>query len=444
MLDKLTAVKEKLSPGVRQVLANLAWLLTDQVLQMGLGLFVGVWVTRYLGPSQFGLLNYAGAFVSLFASVAAMGLGTLVVRDIARNPDSKDETLGTAFAIQLIGGIVTLLLTVTIISILNPNDSLTRWLVGIIAAGTIFQSFDTINFWFQSQVQSKYTVVAKNSVSLLIAAIRLSMVQLKAPLIAFAWVRLLEVILAGVAISLIYRSKGNDFKLWRVSWERGKQLLQESWPLVLSSFAVFIYSKIDQVMLGSLNKTELGYYAVAVKISEICDFLPVIIASTIFPKLALLREKNYGEYLEKFQVYSDAMLFLWLGVALPVSLLAPFIVQILYGEQYAASASVLSIYVWAQFGSNFGVARNTYFALEGQLRYGLYLTVVGAIFNIVLNSLLIPRYGAFGATVATLMTYFYVIILINFLIKELKPFANLIFKSLNLFKAASRLLGLIR
>lgn len=310
MLDKLNAVSQKLGPGLRQVLRNLAWLLTDQILQMGLGLFVGVWVARYLGPEQFGLLNYAIAFVSLFASVATMGLGTLVVRDIARNPDCKDETLGTAFAIQFIGGVITLLLTVTVISLLNPNESLTRTLVGVIAAGTIFQSFETINFWFQSQVQSKYTVVAKNSVSLLVAGIRIGMIQLQAPLIAFAWVRLGEVALSGAALVLIYQSKGNDFKLWRVSWQRGKQLLQESWPLVLSSLAVFIYSKIDQLMLGSLNlKTELGYYAVAVKISEICDFLPVIIASSIFPKLALLREKDYAEYIKKFQIYSDAMLF---------------------------------------------------------------------------------------------------------------------------------------
>jgi PST family polysaccharide transporter len=373
-----------------------------------------------------------------------MGLGTLVVRDIARNPDCKEETLGTAFAIQFVGGIITLLLTVTVISVLNPNDSLTRWLVGIIAAGTIFQSFETINFWFQSQVQSKYTILAKNSVSLLVAALRIGLIQIKAPLIAFAWLRLGEVAFVGVAIAFVYQSKGNDLKLWRVSWLRGKELLKESWPLVMSGLAVFIYSKIDQIMLGSLNKTELGYYAVAVKLSEMCDFVPMIIASSIFPKLANLRERNYGEYIKKFQIYSDSMLLLWLGVALPISLLAPFIVQTLYGEQYAASASVLSLYVWAQFGSNFGIARNAYFALESQLRYGLYLTVVGSIFNIVLNSLLIPIYGAFGATAATLITYFYVIILVNFLIKELRPFGNLILNSLNLYKAASRLIGLIR
>lgn len=166
-------------------------------------------------------------------------------------------------------------------ALLNPRGSLTLSLVGIVAAGTMFQSFETINFWFQSQVQSKYTAVAKNSVSLLIAGIRIGLILVQASVIAFAWVTLAEVALAGLAIALVYQSRGNNFKLWRVSWQRGKQLLQESGALVLSSLAIFIYSKIDMIMLGSVDKTELGYYADAVKLWEICDFLPLIIASYI-------------------------------------------------------------------------------------------------------------------------------------------------------------------
>lgn len=214
---------------------------------------------------------------------------------------------------------------------------------------------------------------------------------------------------------------------------------------MVSGLAVYLYSKTDQLMLGAMNQNaELGYYAAAVKISEVCDFLPMIISGSIFPKLANLRERNYEEYLNKFQIYCDTMMFLWLGVAIPISLLSPWIVNLLYGENYAKSAAVLGIYVWAQFGSNFGVARNTYFTIEGQLRYSLYLTVIGSILNIGLNWLLIPTYGAFGATAATLITYFYVIILVNFLIKELRPFGKLIWRSLNLYKAAFRLIGLVK
>ncbi|MEG3924093.1 flippase [Microcoleus sp. D3_18a_C4] len=445
MLDKLAGIGQKLGPGLRQVLSNIAWLFTDQILQMGLGLFVGLWVARYLGPTQFGLLNYAIAFVSLFSSVATMGLGTLVVRNIARDPECKNETLGTAFGMQFTGGCITLLLTVTVIGLLKPNDTLTRWLVGIIAAGTIFNAFEAINFWFQSQIQSKYTVLAKNSVCFLVAAVRIGLVTIKAPLLAFAWVRLTEVALVGIAYIYFYKLTGNKIKEWHFSWERCKELLSESWPIILSGFAVYVYSKTDQIMLGAMNKNaELGYYAAAVKISEICDFLPMIVSSSIFPKLANLRKTNYEEYLNKFQIYSDIMIFLWLGVAIPISLLSPWIVHLLYGEKYAQSAAVLGIYVWAQFGSNFGVARSTYLNIEGQLRYGLYLTVVGSILNVGLNFLLIPKYGAFGATAATLITYFYVIILVNFLIKELRPFGNFIGRSLNLYKAACRIRGLVK
>ena len=279
MLDKLAALSQKLGAGMGLLIGNLVWLVSDLILPMGLGLWVGVWVATYMGQTQFGLLNYAIGFVSLFASATTMGLDTLVARDIARDPECQEETLGTALILQLAGGIITLLLAVTAIALGNPKDSLTLWLVGMVAAGTMFQSCETINFWFQSQVQSQYTAVAKNSVSLLVAGIRIGLILVQAPVIAFAWATLAEVALAGLAIALVYQSRGNNFKLWRVSWQRRKQLLQESGLLVLSSLAIFIYSKIYMIMLGSVDKTELGYDADAVKLSEICDLLPLIIAS---------------------------------------------------------------------------------------------------------------------------------------------------------------------
>jgi len=217
MLDKLTALSQKLGAGMGLLIGNLVWRLTDQILPMGLGLLVGVWVAIYLGPTQFGLLNYAIGLVSLCASAATMGLDTLVVRDIARDPECQEETLGTAFILQLAGGIITFMVAVTAMALVNLKDSLTIWLVGIVAAGTMFQSFETINFWFQSQVQSQYTAVAKNSVSLLVAGIRIGLILVQAPVIAFAWVTLAEVALAGLAIALVYQSRGNNFKLWRVS-----------------------------------------------------------------------------------------------------------------------------------------------------------------------------------------------------------------------------------
>ncbi len=445
MLDKLTLVSQKFSPGLRKVVSNIGWLFADKILQMGLSLIVGIWVARYLGPEQFGLFNYAIAFVALLGPIANLGLDTIVVRDIVRHPDSKNETLGTSFALKLFGGAVTTLLAFGAISLLQPQDNLTHWLVGIIAAGTIFQAFETIDLWFRSQVQSKYTVVVKNSAYILICALRIVLIQMQAPLIAFAWARFGELALAAVGLVMVYQASGQDLKAWRSTLPRAKKLLTESWPLIVSGIAIYVYSTIDQVMLGSFNQTvQLGIYAAAVKISQIFDFIPSIMQISFFPKLTEAKAQGESEYIKKFQAYFDLTLILWLVVAIPVSLLSNYVVHFLYGDNYAASATVLSIYVWAQFGSGFGVARNAFIMIEGKAHNELYLTFTGASLNIILNWYLIPKYGAIGATVATLITYFVVAVLLNFIIPDLKPVGKFILRSCNLYKGVNRILEVVR
>ena len=195
--------------SLQNILVNTGWLFVDKILRMGVGLLVGVWVARYLGPEQFGLYSYALSFVALFSTFATLGLDGIVVRDIVRDLSYKDEILGTAFVLKFIGGIVTLLLTIFSISIIRPEESLTRWLVMIIAAGTIFQAFDVIDFWFQSQVQSKYTVYAKNIAFLIIALLKSILILTKAPLIAFMGMS--EVVLNTIGLVFAYKLNGYTF-----------------------------------------------------------------------------------------------------------------------------------------------------------------------------------------------------------------------------------------
>ncbi|MEQ8468170.1 flippase [Coleofasciculus sp. E1-EBD-02] len=441
MLEKIASLTQKLSPGLRQVLNNIGWLVFSKFLQLGLSLMVGVWVTRYLGPTQFGMLTYAITFVSMFRFASLQALKTIVVRDIARTPTTKNETLGTTFALQLAGGLVTLLAAVGIIYWLQPNEPLTHWLVGIIAAGTLFNAFNTIDFWFQSQVQSKYTVVARNSAYVFVAAMRIGLIQLQAPLIAFAWARFAEMVLGSIGIVIAYQKQGNRIQAWRVSWQRVKELLQEGWLLVAAGIAIYIYVDIDKFMLGSMlqNKSELGFYAAAVKISGILDLFPMTLASSILPKLTALKEKNHQDYLDKLQVYFDISTLIWLASAIPVSLLSHYIVQILYGSDFAPAGTLLSVYVWSQFNSCWGVARGTILTIESKLKFNLILTIIGAIVNLMLNYLFIPTYGAMGATIATIVTYLIVIILINFLIKELRFVGTLIMRSFNFYAAILRI-----
>jgi polysaccharide transporter, PST family len=139
----------------QKVISNTGWLFFDKIFRMGVGLFVIVWVARYLGPEQYGLLSYVFAFVALFSAVATLGLDGIVVRNIVRDPSCAEGILGTAFVLKLAGGMAALLLSMGSIILLRHGETMAHWLVGITAAGMIFQAFDTIDFWFQSQIQSK-------------------------------------------------------------------------------------------------------------------------------------------------------------------------------------------------------------------------------------------------------------------------------------------------
>ncbi|MDJ1184823.1 flippase [Roseofilum casamattae] len=406
MFKKISELNEKISPKLRQIISNASWLASEKILQMGLGLFIGVWVARYLGPKQFGILSYAIAFIGLLAPLAKVGLEKVVVRDLVQNPSEKDEILGTAFGIQLISSILAYLLAITTISWMRPTDTLTHILVQIIGFGMFFQVFHTIDLWFQSQVQSKYTVWSKNSAYLFANGIKIVLIYSQISVVFFAWNALGEIILSTIGLLLAYQLNGNSITAWRVRLDWVKKLLKDSLPLMFSGIAVTIYLRVDMVMLGQIFGDEtVGIYSVATRISELWYFIPTSIVSSVSPAIIESRSVSKILYEERLQKLFTIMTGLAYAIAIPMAFLATPIILLLYGEQYAASGSVLTIHIWASIFVFLGVAKGVWIVTEGLTRFALISTCCGAIVNIALNLFLIPQYGETGAAIATVISY---------------------------------------
>lgn len=389
-----------------KIIRNTGWLFADRILRMGVGLFVGVWVARYLGPEQFGIFNYAIAFVGLFGVFATLGLNSIVVRDIVRNPAYKDETLGTAFSIKFIGGFLTLLVTISIISFIQPGDSLTLWLVGIIAAGLIFQAFDTIDFWFQSQVMSKYTVYAKNSAFIVISIIKIGLILNHAPLIAFAWAGLAEIVLGAMGLIMIYHRNNQYIKDWQFNLDRAKNLIKESWPLILTGVVISIYMKIDMVMLGLLiDSSEVGYYTVAVQLSEVWYFIPSIVMISIYPTFVRLYHQDEEIYTQRLQQVMGYFFWGSLILSLVIIFIAKDIIFSLYGLSYLPAVNILKVHILSSIIVSMSVIFSHRYILNGTLKISFYGALIGAITNIILNIWLIPLYAGMGAAIATVISY---------------------------------------
>jgi O-antigen/teichoic acid export membrane protein len=393
---------------LQNVISNTGWLFFDNVLRMGVGLFVGVWIARYLGPNQYGQLSFAMAFVMLFSSLAALGLDSIAVRNIVRDPSARDEILGTTFFLRLIGGAAAFGITIVAIFILRPAEPLTRWMVGIIAAGMIFQAFDTIDYWFQSQVKSKYTVISKNVAFLLISIVKIILIVVKAPLIAFAWTGLVEIVIGSLGLIVAYRINEHHLRAWRASLVVVKELLRDSWPLIFSGIVTMIYLRIDQVMLGEMvGNEEVGIYSAAVRLAEVWYFIPAVIYSSVYPSIVEARSISDELFYDRLQKLYNIMAFSGYLIALPMTFAAGWAVNLLFGVSFTRAGSMLAVLIWAGLFVNLGMARSIFLMSMNWTKVHFVTVFMGCLINVVLNLILIPRYGGMGAVIASCIAYWF-------------------------------------
>lgn len=375
----------------------------ERIIRMVVALFVGVYVARYLGPAQLGLLSYAGSFVGLFVALATLGLDGIVVRELVKTPGRRNELLGTAFGLKIGGSILMWLMIFAAIPITN-NDIQTNNIIAIIAFATIFQAFNVIDFNYQAEVKSKYVVHAQ-LVQLLISSIaKLVLIFIQAPLIWFAWVSCLDAIVFAVGLVVMYLRNSGNIWMWQWRWQVAKALLRDSWPLILSGMVIMIYMRIDQVMIKEmLGAEEVGLYAAAVRLSEVWYFIPMAITSSLFPAIVSAKKQSEELYYQRLQKLYDLMVWMAIAIALPTTFLAPWVIELLYGEAYIGAANVLSIHIWAGVFVFLGVASGKWFLSENLQVLSFYRTLMGAIINVILNIILIKKYGISGAALATLV-----------------------------------------
>lgn len=405
--------------NLQNILANTGWLFADRILRMCVGLFVGVWIARYMGPEQFGIYNYAIVFVAMFSILSNLGLDTIIVRNIIRDPASKDMIMGTAFFLKFAGGAITLTLSIGAILLLRSGDTVTCWLVGITAVGAIFQAFDTIDFWFQSQVKSKYTVYVRNAAFLFITFVKIILIMTRSSLILFACAGLAEIALGAIGLIIAYQANGYYIKKWQIDLRYAKELLRDSWPLIISGFVIGLFMKIDQIMLKEMvgNKA-VGIYSVAMRLSEVWYFIPTAIVSSVTPLIVEARKINQTLYYQRLQKLYNLTALLAFVIAISITFFSKNLVFLLYGQNYTDASPVLAIYIWAVFFGFLGAAQRPWDIAEGLMLLSLKRTIIGAVVNIILNIILIPLYSTTGAAIATVISFLFAAYLANAINKK--------------------------
>ncbi len=411
---------------------NTVWLFVEKVLFLIISFLVTLAIARYLMPEMFGKLSFLVSIVSLLAPISALGLNSLVTRELIQRTSDAATIIGSAIFMRLMAGLVVSAVVYFTSGFWLPT-SVDGFLLAILVFASSLSAALIIDFWLQANEINRYGVLIRLLVLLMFGLIRVGAIWVSASFETFIYITCMEFLALAFLYLFTYIYLQHTLPRFRFSWHECYSLLHQSRWLFFSGLAAVLYLKIDQVMLGVMvNDREVGIYAVAAKFSDVWYFIPAALVTAFFPQLV---EKSYSAtptYGKDLQKINDLLFSLSLFVAIFVTFSADWFIPILFGYDYTDSIPVLLIHIWAAIFVFMRSLLSKWLIVENLMAISLLSQLLGAVANIVLNLLLIPEFGAVGAAYATVLSYFSAGYLVLFLHRSLWPMALITSKSLML------------
>ena len=412
-----------------KVLNNVSWILAGRISNMILSFVVGIFSARYLGPSNYGLIGYAGAFATFFASICSLGINSIIIKELADNKEKEGEILGTSILLRLISSTLSFLAIQILTLFLNKEESTTKIIVLLYNINLFFQAFEIIKYWFIKQLKSKYTEIISIIAYVITSAYKIFLLATNKSVEWFALSMSIDyIIIAGLLLVLYKKQGGQKLKFSKTT---GKKILKKSYHFILSGLMISVYNSTDKLMLQQMvNEKEVGLYTAAATISVLCTFIYSALIESINPVI-IERHKNKNHTYNKANRQLYAIIFYLASFfAIGISIFSKLITSILYGEEYINATSSICILSWSVVFSYLGVARDCWIVCEKKQKYLKYIYLLSAIVNIVLNAFLIPIIGATGASIATLITQIATIFIFPAFFKEMRPNIKLIIEGI--------------
>ncbi len=411
---------------------NASWIIAGRVIQMILSFLISIFTARYLGPSNYGLINYAGAYVAFFTSLCTLGINSVIIKNLVDHPDEQGLALGTSLGLRLASSLFSAIMIVGIVSIVDHGETLTIEVAALCSLSVVFHVFETLRYWFQARYQSKVTAIATLLAYLVTSAYRIILLVLQKSVVWFAFATSIDYICVSVFLFVAYKkNKGPKLSF---SLAKGKDILSKSYHYILSGLMVAIYGQTDKLMLKQmLDETSVGYYSLASSINLMWVFVLQAIIDSIYPTIMKLYKKGDVEGFNRKnrQLYA-IVAYISFFVGIMFVLFGKYAIVILYGKQYIASTEPLKIITWYTIFSYLGVARNAWVVCTNNQRYLKYMYFSAAIINIGLNALLIPLWAASGAALASLITQVLTSLVLPCFIRDMRPNVKLMLQALML------------
>ncbi|MCR5059894.1 MAG: oligosaccharide flippase family protein [Saccharofermentans sp.] len=412
----------------KKILSNSVWVIIRHLYSMITSLTIVALIARYLGPSDYGLINYCASVISIFTTLTGLGLDNLIVSEIIRNPEKKGGYLGTALVMRFGASLISYPIILAVIMAINPGNTTLLIVMAFQALGMIFQTYEVLIYWFQIELKMKYISIAIICAITITTAMRIILLINRASVEWFALALSVQSA-ASLLIITFFFVKKSDVRL-KAGVQDAKALLRISYNFIISSMSVIIYMHADRIILERMtDSANVGIYSAAIMLATYWQFIPTALIDSARPVILEKRKKSYEEYLDLFNLIMGGVNLISFIFAVVMSSLGWFFIYFVYGSEYLDAFIPLIILSWSSFIGISGYTRTIWITGEGYYKYERRFTVTAAVLNIALDILFIWKMGIIGAAVATLITYIYEVLIVPFFFRETRIFTGLWFRS---------------
>ncbi len=398
---------------------NAGWLIGGKVIQMLINLVVALLTARYLGPSNYGLINYAAAYTAFFAAFCNLGLNSVLVKEFVDNPNQEGKIIGTSLAMKAASSFISAITIIGVVCIVDGDEKVTVFVVALSCVGLLFQIFETFNYWFQSKLQSKVTAIATLVAYAVTALYKIILIVMGKSVEWFAFATSVDYICIGIMLLLAYRKhKGGKLTF---SLDYAKAILKKSVHFIAPGLMVAVYSQTDKIMIKQMiSDAEIGYYSTAVALCSIWCFVLTAIIDSVYPSIMQANNTDETLFIKRNKQLYATVFYISVFVSLLFTVFGELIIKIMYGEAYLPAVNPLRIVTWYTAFSYLGVARNAWIVCKNRQKYLVFVYLSSAVSNVILNFIFIPLWGASGAAFASLLTQILTTLVVPFFIKDLR------------------------
>lgn len=413
-----------------KVASNSLILMISKVIQMLLSLVVSVISARFLGPANFGMVSYAGSIITFLTPIAGLGINSILAYECIQKPEEEGTIMGTAMLLQLLSGLLCIFAAIAFALVFERNDPLVVTVIVLYSLELLFKGVAALEYWFQVHYYAKYIAISALITYISVSAYKIILLAMRARVELFALSMCVDYLALGVCYFSCYRKA--DGPKFQISSARAKQLVQVGKSFILSGLMVAFYTQMDRVMLKTmLGEATVGCYTVAMSLISLLGFILASIIAASNP--IILEHQKVDEEKYEHALIGRFSLICYFSIVLAIGFTigSSFVVDMLYGEAYRQSASIVCVLTWTPLFTYWGVAKGIWFVSQRKQKYVKWLSLIGAITNAILNYVLIHQFGVIGAALATLVSEMTVNFIAGFFFPQIRRCSMMMLQAIN-------------